>query len=86
MNNRKVMEQALETLEWCEPDYDENPTGFKKWAAVMPILREALVVPEQRKWVGLTNKEQREIYKKYETDGWGLFYNAIEAALRSKNT
>jgi len=36
------MEQALETLEWCEPDYDENPTGFKKWAAVMPILREAL--------------------------------------------
>jgi len=57
MNNRKVMEQALETLEWCEPDYDENPTGFKKWAAVMPILRETLVVPEQRKWVGLTDEE-----------------------------
>lgn len=34
--------QALEALEWCEPDYYENPRGFKKWVAVMPVLREAL--------------------------------------------
>jgi hypothetical protein len=40
----------------------------------------------QRPWQGLTDDEQREIYKKYEMDGWGLFYDAIEAALRSKNT
>jgi hypothetical protein len=40
----------------------------------------------QRQWQGLTDKEQRELHKKYEMDGWGLFYNAIEAALRSKNT
>ena len=39
-----------------------------------------------RPWVGLTDKEQREIYKKYEMDGWGLFYDAIEAKLKEKNT
>ena len=96
MNNRKVMEQALETLEWCEPDYDENPTGFKKWAAVMPILRETLVVPEQRQWVGLTDEEIESAI----SDGFarGLddgnvsnktvikYVRGIEAALRSKNT
>ena len=58
---RQVAQQALETLEWCEPDYDENPTGFKKWAAVMPILRETLVVPEQRPWQGLTDAEKKTL-------------------------
>jgi len=93
---RQVAQQALETLEWCEPDYDENPTGFKKWAAVMPILRETLVVPEQRKWVGLTDEEIESAI----SDGFarGLddgnvsnktvikYVRGIEAALRSKNT
>jgi hypothetical protein len=41
--------------------------------------------PEQRPWQGLTDEEQRELHKEYEMDGWGLFYDAIEAALRSKN-
>ena len=67
MNNRKVMEQALETLEWCEPDYDENPTGFKKWAAVMPILRETLVVPEQRPWQGLTDEDWEKVANRKNT-------------------
>lgn len=41
---------------------------------------------EKREWVGLTYEEQRELYKKHEMDGWGHFYNAIEQALREKNT
>jgi hypothetical protein len=61
------MEQALETLEWCEPDYDENPTGFKKWAAVMPILRETLVVPEQRPWQGLTDEDWEKVANRKNT-------------------
>ena len=42
--------------------------------------------PAQRTWVGLTYEEQRELYKKHEMDGWGHFYNAIEAKLKEKNT
>jgi len=80
------MEQALETLEWCEPDYDENPTGFKKWAAVMPILRETLVVPEQRPWQGLTDGELSEIYNRINWDinnSWD-YERAIETKLKEK--
>jgi hypothetical protein len=40
----------------------------------------------EREWVGLTYEEQRELYKKHEMDGWGHFYNAIEAKLKEKNT
>ncbi len=39
----------------------------------------------ERGWVGLTNEEQLELYKKHSMDGWGLFYNAIEAKLKEKN-
>lgn len=41
---------------------------------------------EKREWVGLTDEEQQEIYKKHSMDGWGLFYDAIEARLKEKNT
>jgi hypothetical protein len=40
----------------------------------------------KHKWVGLTDEEQLELYKKHSMDGWGLFYNAIEAKLKEKNT
>ena len=39
----------------------------------------------KRKWVGLTDEEQQELYKKHSMDGWGLFYDAIEAKLKEKN-
>jgi hypothetical protein len=39
-----------------------------------------------RTWTGLTYEEQRELYKKHDMDGWGHFYNAIEAKLKEKNT
>ena len=42
--------------------------------------------PAQRTWVGLTYEEQRELYKKHDMDGWGHFYNAIEAKLKEKNS
>jgi len=50
------------------------------------ITNEPLLHPPQRTWVGLTNEEQLELYKKHDMDGWGLFYNAIEAKLKEKNT
>jgi hypothetical protein len=39
----------------------------------------------KREWVGLTAEEQLELYKKHDMDGWGHFYNAIEAKLKEKN-
>ena len=44
------------------------------------------IIPHKREWVGLTDEEQEEIYKKHSMDGWGLFYDAIEAKLKEKNT
>jgi hypothetical protein len=40
----------------------------------------------KHEWVGLTDEEQLELYKKHDMDGWGHFYNAIEAKLKEKNT
>ena len=42
MSLKQAAASALDALEWCEPDADENPRGYKKWCSVMPILREAL--------------------------------------------
>lgn len=47
MNDHKLFEQTLDALSWLEPDCDENPVGFGKWADIMPILRERLAQPEQ---------------------------------------
>ena len=50
------------------------------------ITNEPLLHPPQRTWVGLTNEEQLELYKKHDMDGWGVFYRAIEVKLKEKNT
>ena len=39
----------------------------------------------QRTWVGLTDDEQQQAYEQWQNDGWGVFYNAIEAKLKEKN-
>jgi hypothetical protein len=46
---------------------------------------EALAQPK-RTWVGLTDDEQQQAYEQWQNDGWGVFYNAIEAKLKEKNT
>jgi hypothetical protein len=40
----------------------------------------------QRQWVGLTAEEKRQIFEREDYQGWLDYINAIEAALRSKNT
>ena len=45
-----------------------------------------LSVRSQRTWVGLTDEEQQQAYEQWQNDGWGVFYNAIEAKLKEKNT
>jgi len=41
---------------------------------------------QQRTWVGLTDDEQQQAYEQWQNDGWGVFYRAIEAKLKEKNT
>jgi hypothetical protein len=62
--------------------------GSPKLAYLSPTesSENACYIPPQRTWVGLTEEEQRELYKKHDMDGWGHFYNAIEAKLKEKNT
>jgi hypothetical protein len=58
--------------------------GFKSghdWADKMRETKQEYVRP----WKGLTDKEQLELYKEHCMDGWGLFYNAIQAKLKEKN-
>ena len=40
----------------------------------------------EKPWVGLTDEEQQQAYEQWQNDGWGVFYNAIEAKLKEKNT
>jgi hypothetical protein len=39
----------------------------------------------KRPFIGLTDEEQQQAYEQWQNEGWGVFYNAIEAKLRSKN-
>ena len=39
-----------------------------------------------KSWHGLTDEEQQQAYEQWQNDGWGVFYNAIEAKLKEKNT
>ena len=42
----------------------------------------------KQEWVGLTDEEQQELHDKWQKrmDGWGSFYQTIEAKLKEKNT
>ena len=65
---------------WADKKLLENP----QW--VMPKDEpERDEPPPQRTWVGLTDEEQQQAYEQWQNDGWGVFYNAIEAKLKEKN-
>jgi len=68
----------------CDKDkVDPEQNGF--WVIHTPELEAFAKLVAQRTWVGLTDEEQLELYKEHCMDGWGLFYNAIEAKLKEKN-
>ena len=74
----EAMKLALEALETLMLErgsiYEQAITAIK----------EALAQPEST-WVGLTDEEQQQAYEQWQNDGWGVFYNAIEAKLKEKN-
>ena len=56
--------------------------------AVRTLLFECREALAQRTWVGLTDEEQQAAYDAWQQkdDGWGSFYDLIEAKLKEKNT
>ena len=55
--------------------------------AVNAMTQPTYYIPskDQRTWVGLTDEEQQQAYEQWQNEGWGVFYNAIEAKLKEKN-
>jgi len=76
-----VFEGNLHDMFFSQEEAQEMADLKGTHAEVQPLY-----ATPQRTWVGLTDKEQLELYKKHSMDGWGLFYNAIESKLKEKNT
>lgn len=86
---KDVLQQALEALE----RYQRKRQDFDTFSDTITALQEALAQPvqPQRPWVGLTDTERNEIWKK--EVGWGDpshddedLMKAIERTLKEKNT
>jgi len=78
----KVCEESLNLIkQLIDADNEVYAKGVEDGMAAQADVQKTL-----RPWVGLTDEEQQEIYKKHDMDGWGLFYDAIEAKLKEKNT
>jgi len=78
----KVCEESLNLIkQLIDADNEVYAKGVEDGMAAQSEVQKTL-----RPWVGLTDEEQQEIYKKHDMDGWGLFYDAIEAKLKEKNT
>jgi hypothetical protein len=78
----KVCEESLNLIkQLIDADNEVYSKGYEDGMAAQADVQKTL-----RPWVGLTDEEQQEIYKKHDMDGWGLFYDAIEAKLKEKNT
>ena len=77
----KVCEESLNLIkQLIDADNEVYAKGYEDGMAAQAEVQKTL-----RPWVGLTYEEQRELYKKHDMDGWGHFYNAIEAKLKEKN-
>ena len=68
----------------------EAAIGALGKALAQPVTQAVPQIPQEhssnRTWVGLTDEEQQQAYEQCQNDGWGVFYNAIEAKLKEKNT
>jgi hypothetical protein len=70
----------------CRDMLDAQPVPPRTWVGSGDLEdSNAYLTPPQRTWVGLTDEEQQHTYEQWQNDGWGVFYNAIEAKLKQKN-
>jgi len=77
----KVCEESLNLIkQLIDADNEVYAKGYEDGMAAQADVQKTL-----KPWVGLTDEEQQEIYKKHNMDGWGLSYDTIEAKLKEKN-
>jgi hypothetical protein len=82
--HRAAITAIKEALAQPERDYERGfIDGMQKQ---MQSSVDKVVNAMSRTWVGLTDEEQQQAYEQWQNDGWGVFYNAIEAKLKEKNT
>jgi len=86
MTDRELMQMAFYALEELRMEHSQNMKVPEEWYsyyqkqdAALESLRDRLAQPE---WVGLTDEEVWECY----SDRGNVFYRAIEAKLKEKNT
>ena len=67
------------------PDYERGFIDGMMYQT-QTTVNKAVDAMSKRTWVGLTDEEQQQAYEQWQNDGWGVFYDAIEAKLKEKNT
>jgi len=78
----KVCQETLQIIgDMVEADSVAYSRGYEDGMAA-----EAQVQKTLKPWVGLTDEEQQQAYEQWQNEGWGVFYRAIEAKLKEKNT
>jgi len=84
MTKDEALRLALEALIEVRDANIRGLTLTQHYHEAITAIKAALEAP-QRTWVGLTDEEQIEMYRKHSMDGWSVFYDAIEAKLKEKN-
>ena len=95
-NRANTAEHAAEAIEYllvlAQPEQEKEPVAWWNDTGTHIDLNVSgrgtplYAAPPQREWVGLTDEEQQQAYEQWQNEGWGVFYNAIEAKLKEKNT
>jgi hypothetical protein len=74
----------MKPIAWYDPT--NGMVSTDKDSPLFTPLGQVLPLYTQRTWVGLTDEEQQQAYEQWQNDGWGVFYNAIEAKLKERNS
>jgi hypothetical protein len=77
----EAMKKALEALE----EYQAKGAPFMSCDSAVVALRQAIEQAEKREWVGLTDDDIWEVYKKHDAMQYNAFARAIEQKIKEKN-
>lgn len=89
MNKDEALKQALEALENHCGNYKLDDAGCERWNKAVAAIKEALVQPQERPWVGLTETQIARCWNMTPLDTPNnrfCFYRAINARLKDLNT
>ncbi len=75
----------MKPIAWYDPSsgaVSTNPNSH-----LFTPLAQVWLLDVNKEWVSLTEDEQYQLWQKWNDagDGWGSFYESIEAALKEKN-